>query len=107
MNKPETLKIDDIEYVRKDRVNQSLIKGNRAIIVVDRGWIFAGDVARKDGRIILTNAVLVQRWESIGFDGMIADPKSKKVFIKPIVNGVDIPSSTELFCVPVPDGWGL
>ena len=25
--------------------------GNRAVIVVDRGWVFAGDVTEKDGRI--------------------------------------------------------
>lgn len=40
------IKIDDIEYVRSDSVSKPII-GNRAIIVVDRGWIFAGDVLRE------------------------------------------------------------
>ena len=105
--KPETLKIDDVEYIRKDRAAQPAIPGKRAVVVVDRGWIFAGDVTRKDGRVVITNAVWVQRWETIGFDGMIANPKDKKVFIKPMPNGVDFPSAAELFCVPVSDGWGL
>ena len=26
--------------------------GNRAVVVVDRGWIWAGDVEEKDGKII-------------------------------------------------------
>ena len=28
-----------------------IIKKTRAVIVVDRGWIFAGDVTRENGRI--------------------------------------------------------
>lgn len=81
--------------------------GTRAVIVVDRGWIFAGDATRENGRIVLTNAVWVYRWESIGFDGMLANPKNPKVTIKPMPNGVDIPAGSEVFCVPVGDGWGL
>jgi hypothetical protein len=80
---------------------------NRAVIVVDRGWIFAGDVTREDGRIKLTNAVWVFSWERIGFDDVIADPKNPHAKIKPIPNGVDIPAGAEVFCVPVADGWGL
>lgn len=81
--------------------------GIRAVVVVDRGWIFAGDVTRKDGRIMLTRAVHVFRWESIGFDGMIANPKSDKVTLRPLPNGVDVPAGAEVFCVPVADNWGL
>lgn len=106
--KPETMMIDDVKYVRADKSSQAAIPGKRAVIVVDRGWIYAGDVTRKDGRIILTNAVWVFRWESIGFDGVIANPKDKNVTIKPIPGGmVDIPVFAELFCIPVVDGWGL
>ena len=81
--------------------------GTRAVVVVDRGWIFAGDVTRENGRIKLSNAVWVFRWESIGFDGVIANPKDKKVTIKPMPQGVDIPQTAEIFSVPVADDWGL
>ena len=107
MSKPESITIDDVKYIRADRAAQPALPGKRAVVVVDRGWIFAGDVERKNGRVLITNAVWVQRWESIGFDGMVANPKDKKVFIKPMPNGVDLPLSAELFCVPVADGWGL
>ncbi len=80
--------------------------GTRAVVVVDRGWIFAGDVTRENGRIKLANAVWVFRWESIGFDGMLANPKDKKVTIKTVPT-VDIPQSAEIFCVPVQDKWGM
>ena len=80
--------------------------GTRAVVVVDRGWIFAGDVARKNGRIYLSNALHVFKWESIGFAGMIDDPKKAKADLRKI-NDVDLPEGAEVFCVPVKDGWGL
>ena len=105
MSKPNVIKIDDVEYVRSDLCVQPVI-GTRAVIVVDRGWIFAGDVTRENGRIKLSRAIHVFRWESIGFDGMIANPKSNKVTLKPLAD-VDMPESAEIFAIPVSDDWGL
>ncbi len=98
--------VNGVEYIKADEV-QKPIAGSRAVIVVDRGWIFAGDVTRENGRIKLSRAVWVFRWDSIGFDGVIANPKSTKVIIKPMPNSVDIPEGAEIFCVPVSDDWGL
>jgi hypothetical protein len=98
----ENLTINGVEYAPVNRP-----AGSRAVVVVDRGWIFAGDVTRENGRIRLDNAVWVFRWEDVGFDGTIANPKSEKVTIKPMPNGVDLPEGAEVFCVPVHDGWGL
>ena len=80
--------------------------GTRAVVVVDRGWIFAGDVSRDNGRIRLSNALHVFKWESIGFAGMIADPKKAKADLRKIAD-VDMPVGAEVFCVPVDDKWGL
>ena len=99
----EKIVINGVEYVRAD----ARPTGTRAVVVVDRGWIFAGDVVRENGRIRLDRAVWVFRWESVGFDGVIADPKSAKVTIRPIPNGVDLPEGAEIFLVPVDDSWGL
>ncbi|MHB1024032.1 MAG: hypothetical protein ACYC0Z_16710 [Acidobacteriaceae bacterium] len=99
----ETIVINGVEYVPAD----TRTKGSRAVIVVDRGCIFAGDVQRENGRIFLSRAVWVLRWESIGFDGLIADPKSSKVTLRQMPNGVDIPEGAEIFMVPVDDSWGL
>lgn len=100
------INIKGIDYIPADQVTPR-ITGNRAVVVVDRGWIFAGDVTRENGRIRLGRAVHVFRWESVGFDGVIANPKSSKVALKPMPNGVDIPEGAEIFCVPVADDWGL
>ena len=80
--------------------------GTRAVVVVDRGWIFAGDVTRENGRIHLANALHVFKWESIGFAGMIDDPKKAKADLRKIAD-VDMPTGAEVFCVPVKDDWGL
>jgi hypothetical protein len=76
---------------------------NRAVVVVDRGWIFAGDVTRENGRIKLTRALHVFKWENIGFAKMV---KTADADLRPIPD-VDIPEDSEIFCVPVGDSWGL
>lgn len=97
----DTIEINGIKYTRAQP------NGKRAVIVVDRGWIFAGDVTEENGRIYLDRAVWVFRWEGIGFDGMISDPKSSKVTLRPLATRVDIPADAEVFRVPVGDEWGL
>ena len=99
----EVMVVNGVEYVRK----KPAATGTRAVVVVDRGWIFAGDVHRENGRITLTIAVHVFRWVSIGFDGMIANPGSNKVMLKSLSNPVEIPEGSEIFSVPVGDSWGL
>ncbi|WP_293365055.1 hypothetical protein [Phenylobacterium sp.] len=81
--------------------------GKRAVVVVDRGWVFAGDVSEDDGRIRLTRVVWVFRWESIGFDGVLKDPKSSKVMLRKLDTGVDLPADAEVFRCPVADDWGM
>jgi len=93
--------IDGIEYIRADSA-----AGKRAVIVCDRGWIFAGDVTEENGRIRLARAIHVCSWSDIGFDGLITAGKSTKVVLKPI-SDVDIPADSELFRVAVSDNWGL
>lgn len=81
--------------------------GKRAVVVVDRGWVFAGDVTEKDGRIRLSRAVWVFRWESIGFDGVLKDPRSSKATLRKLPTDVDLPADAEVFRCPVADDWGL
>lgn len=104
MTHPETLAIDGVQYVRADSVPAVQPNGNRAIVVVDRGWIFAGDITRESGRIRLSRAVWVFRWESCGFAKVIEDPSKADIRL---MADVDIPDGAEIFCVPVSDNWGL
>ena len=81
--------------------------GTRAVVVVDRGWIYAGDVTEENGRIYLDRAVWVFHWSSIGFDGVLKNPKDSKAQIRKLDHRVDIPAGAEIFRVPVSDDWGL
>ena len=100
----ETITINGVDYIRADQAAQPKANGNRAIIVVDRGWIFAGDVTRENGRIRLSRALHVFKWESVGFAGIIDN--TSKADLRPIAD-VDIPEDAEIFCVPVSENWGL
>lgn len=97
----KTIKIDGVDYA------PVIPNGNRAVVVVDRGWVFAGDVTDKDGRVILDRAVWVFGWKQIGFAAMIDNPKSEKVDLRPMTRGPNIPAGAEVFRVPVSDDWGL
>ena len=106
MNSLKTITLDGVEYVRADALAAKPIPGKRAVIVVDRGWIVAGDVTEENGRIKLSRALHVFKFDSVGFGGMVQDPKVK-TDLRPLPNGFDIPASSEIFRVWVDDNWGL
>ena len=97
-NQMKKITINGVEYAPVKPVT-----GTRAVVVVDRGWIFAGDVTREAGRIRISRAVHVFRWENIGFAKMV---ETEKADLRPIAD-VDMPEGAEIFCVPVHDHWGL
>ena len=95
----KSILVDGVEYV------PAACDGTRAIVVVDRGWVFAGDVTAKDGRIQIARALHVFNWQN-GFAKLVEDPKAAKADLRKIAN-VDLPADAELFRVPVPNDWGL
>ena len=98
-----TITVNNVEYIRADSISPVKPNGNRAVVVVDRGWIFAGDVTRENGRIRLSRALHVFKWESIGFAKMV---ETAQADLRPITD-VDIPQGAEIFCIPVPENWGI
>jgi transcriptional regulator with XRE-family HTH domain len=83
-------------------------QATRAVVAVDGGWIFAGDLTESHGRVILDRAVHVVQWEWLDFPGMLANPKLPKVAVKPIQSTrIEISAASEIFRVPVAADWGL
>ncbi len=83
------------------------IDNKRVVLVVDRGWIFAGDQSlTPDGYIKLTNAVHVFRWESMGFAKMLEDWKNPKVDLRKVFD-VEVPRDSVIFRAPVCADWGI
>lgn len=113
MTTPNTIAIDGVQYVRADSIDATPpVSGSRVVLVVDRGWIFAGDVdpddEGEDGTtIVLKRALHVRSWDSVGFDGMLANPTGGKVVLKKLPGEVRVPYGSEIFRVPVADNWGL
>lgn len=69
MSKPNTIKIDEVEYVRADSVQTPT--GDYYIVVLDRGWIFHGRLTENEcGGWRLDDAVNVRKWTSGGYGGL-------------------------------------
>jgi len=104
-----TIEINGVTYVPKGSNANTLPSGNRNVVVIDRGWIFAGDTTFDEAtqEFTLSNAVWVFKWENVGFDGVIKDPKSSKVTLRQMDKPVVVPKGSVIFKVPVDGGWGL
>lgn len=103
-----TIEINGVSYVPVGSGSNVLPTGNRQVVIVDRGWIVAGDVSTDEvtKELTVSNAVHVFRWESIGFAGVLKDPKNSKVTLMDLPYPVKVPAGSVIFTVPVPDTWG-
>jgi len=91
--------VDGKEYV-------SAVKGNRRIVVLDRGFIFVGDLRKENEMYILSDAYNVRSWKSGGFGGMETDPKASQVKLDKCADKI-FKIGSEIFFTPVEDNWGL
>ena len=101
--------VNEIRAMARTAPRRTMAKppAGRYVVVVDRGWIFAGDLsATQDGYYRLDNAVHVFKWASVGFAKMLLEWRAAHVDIRP-VDPVEIPKNSVIFRVPVPAGWGM
>jgi hypothetical protein len=104
----QVLEINGVRYVPETAAGPTVLPaGDRAVFVLDRGFIYAGNWTLENGQYTLSSAVNLRRYESIGFEGVLADPKSSKATIIPVPYPVIFPLGSLLFMIPVPNGWGL
>jgi hypothetical protein len=104
----QVLQINGVRYVPETAAGPAALPaGDRAVFVIDRGFVYAGNWSLADGQYILTDAVNLRRYESIGFEGVLANPKSNKATIVAMPYPVIVRVESVLFLVPVPQGWGL
>jgi len=82
MAKPETIKIDEVEYVRKDSIKASIkTSGEIRIVILQRGWVAVGRYSKKGEYGKLENANIIRVWGTTKGLGEIAidGPTSKTV----------------------------
>jgi len=77
MSKPNTLKIDDVEYVRADQAQ--VVPTTKQIVVLQRGWIVVGDVQKANTEVHINNCAVIRIWGTSKGLGEIAQngPTSK------------------------------
>lgn len=62
MSKPEVIKIDEVEYVRKDSMPSEAYKGDIKIVVLDRGFVYVGRVTMDAEFVTITKAQNIRAW---------------------------------------------
>ena len=81
-------------------------RGSGCIVVLHRGWIFAGNLTfDESGQMYtLTDAVNVRSWQSGGFGGLSKSAKTSCAVLDPCEDIVFAPSAM-IFSVPLMEGW--
>lgn len=105
MSKPQTLKIDDIEYVRKDCIVET--SQEIQIAVLDRGFVYIGNIEKEDDFLIIKNAHNIRIWGTTkGLGELVNGPTSKTSIDK--VGTVRVPFKALISLIDV-DGkkWKL
>ena len=75
MSKPEVIKIDEVEYVRKDAVKDTA--GPIKIAVLDRGFVYVGHVSFNEDFLIIEKARNIRVWgTSKGLGELVSGPLS-------------------------------
>lgn len=75
MSKPESIMIDDVKYVRADSVKDT--DGDIKIVVLDRGFVYVGNVAIDIDFVIIKNAKNIRVWGTTkGLGELVSGPLS-------------------------------
>lgn len=73
MSTLKTLKIGDVEYVRKDSIAQT--EGDIKIVIVDRGFVYVGRVEMTGDMLIVRSAQNIRKWgTSRGLGELVSGP---------------------------------
>lgn len=70
---PMTMKIDDVEYIRKDAAAET--EGDIKIVVLDRGFVYVGRVSKEVDFIVISGAKNIRQWGTTkGLGELIGGP---------------------------------
>jgi hypothetical protein len=70
--KPEIIKIDEVEYVRRDSISEKPINSDIKIVILQRGWIMVGRFVRNGSDCELHNASVIRSWGTSNGIGELA-----------------------------------
>ena len=98
---PNTIKINEVEYIRKDQLEAT--KGNIKIAVLDRGFVYVGDTKLEGDFLIITGARNIRIWGTTrGLGQLVNGPLKEtkldvvgtvRVPIKALISLIDVEQS--------------
>jgi hypothetical protein len=59
---PKTIKIDNVEYVRKEDAQKPQTEGPIKIAVLDRGFVYVGGIKQENDFFVITGAKNIRVW---------------------------------------------
>jgi hypothetical protein len=79
MSEPESIKINEVEYVRKDALKST--DGDIKIVVVDRGFVYVGAMKMaEDSFVVLSRAKNIRKWGTTrGLGQLVSGPTATTV----------------------------
>ena len=73
MSEPKTIKINEVEYVRKDATNDT--DGDIRIVVLDRGLVYIGRVKIENDFVVISSARNIRVWGTTqGLGQLVSGP---------------------------------
>ena len=66
------IKVNGVDYVRKDSVAESVIEDNIKIVILQRGWVMVGIFSRIGNDCKLSRASVIRKWGTTNGLGQIA-----------------------------------
>ena len=98
---------NDVQKALKT-IQENLCTGEakgRNIVVLDRGWIFVGDLTKlDDDSYQLTNCGNIRKWSTGGFGGLTKSKGSSGACVDEC-NPIRFKAKAMIFCVPVSGDW--
>ena len=60
---PETIKIDDVTYIREDSIPEKKYEGDVKIVILQRGWVYIGRFKQNENMMCeLNQASCIRVW---------------------------------------------
>lgn len=99
MSDQKSVTIHGVEYVPAGAT------GGQCLCVLDRGWIFVGDLSTNDAGIhTLRNARNVRKWNKGGF-GLLTRSREDSGAVLDDCADLQFTAGALIFCVPVAESW--
>ena len=88
-----------------ERATANCTAGDRHLVVLDRGWIFVGDLSQDEhGVFTINNCKNVRKWLNGGFGGLAKSATASGAVLDDCAP-VRFEKSARIFVVPVSGGW--